>query len=321
MDSRIVIGIILKPNQNKDDTNAIKALRVLNLDVSSIYDIDIDKLDGSLTKFSDVLVETPLSSLFGVLPNEVSINKVVDYAKLPVYYNRSLEPVNLPSDSNREDSRYAGLLVINEMNNGVKKDKSIYDETIASIVVDTTTLDFCYVMFNSVIYSSNPKRKWDLGDLFWDEDTLASHHLKPKHTMYCDYHISYAELKKYMKSLLGYGSEETLIWNNTCYILPDYNKRALANSFDFNCVLEDGIKDVIFDARSIRQFEIVVPPSVVNFSMLCPRSLNTGGLYKVYMRKDNNINFNLYNMGRSKIINGNEQCDEVRNEIDIEFYG
>ena len=28
MDSRIVIGIILKPNQNKDDTNAIKALRV-----------------------------------------------------------------------------------------------------------------------------------------------------------------------------------------------------------------------------------------------------------------------------------------------------
>ena len=55
--------------------------------------------------------------------------------------------------------------------------------------------------------------------------------------------------------------------------------------------------------------------------MLCPRSSNTGGLYKVYMRKDNNINFNLYNMGRSKIINGNEQCDEVRNEIDIEFYG
>ena len=100
MDSRIVIGIILKPNQNKDDTNAIKALRVLNLDVSSIYDIDIDKLDGSLTKFSDVLVEKPLSSLFGVLPNEVSINKVVDYAKLPVYYNKSLEPVNLPSDSN-----------------------------------------------------------------------------------------------------------------------------------------------------------------------------------------------------------------------------
>lgn len=212
MDSRVVIGIILKPNQNKDDTNAIKALRVLNLDVSSIYDIDIDKLDGSLTKFSDVLVEKPLSSLFGVLPNEVSINKVVDYAKLPVYYNRSLEPVNLPSDSNREDSRYAGLLVINEMNNGVKKDRSIYDETIVSIVVDTTTLDFCYVMFNSVIYSSNPKRKWDLGDLFWDEDTLASHHLKPKHTMYCDYIIRYAELKKYMKSLLGYGSEETLIW-------------------------------------------------------------------------------------------------------------
>lgn len=51
MDSRIVIGVILKPNQNKDDTNAIKALRVLNLDVSSIYDIDIDKLDGSLKNF------------------------------------------------------------------------------------------------------------------------------------------------------------------------------------------------------------------------------------------------------------------------------
>ena len=35
----------------------------------------------------------------------------------------------------------------------------------------------------------------------------------------------------------------------------------------------------------VRQFEIVVPPSVVNFSMLCPRSSNTGGLYKVLYEK------------------------------------
>lgn len=281
--SRVVIGLVLKPNQKKDATNALKGLRILDLDTSSIYDIGIDNVDDELEIFSDILSEQSLESLIIALPKLFSDDTILGCFKLPVYYNNDLYPVNLPSNCYTEESIYARLLVINEVSKVDKHNKSIYDMTNISIVVDTVTLDFCYVLFNSIIYSSNTDREWDLGNLFWDYFSMSGANLKPMHTLHCDYSVRHSELKKYMDSLIKYRYEEKLIYNNTCYIFPDYKKSSASSSCDFSCIVENGVKDVIFNAKSIMQFEIVVPPSVVTFSMIGYRGSTIGGSYKVYI--------------------------------------
>ena len=318
--NRVVIGLVLKPNQKKDATNALKALRVLDLDISSIYDIDIDNVDDELEIFSDILSEQSLESLIIALPKLFSDDTILGCFKLPVYYNNDLYPVNLPSNCYTEESIYARLLVINEVSKVDKHNKSIYNTTNISIVVDTVTLDFCYVLFNSIIYSSNTDREWDLGNLFWDYFSMSGTDLKPMHTLHCDYSVRHSELKKYMDNLIKYSYEEKLIYNNTCYIFPDYKKSSASSSCDFSCIVENGVKDVIFNAKSIMQFEIVVPPNTARFSILCSKSSDNKNKYKVYVKKESNIYFNLYIMYSNKIISGNKDCDEIKEELSIEYY-
>jgi len=318
--SRVVIGLVLKPNQKKDATNALKGLRILDLDTSSIYDIDIDNVDDELEIFSDILSEQSLESLIIALPKLFSDDTILGCFKLPVYYNNDLYPVNLPSNCYTEEGIYARLLVINEVSKLDNHNKSIYDTTNISIVVDTVTLDFCYVLFNSIIYSSNTDREWDLGNLFWDYFSMSGDDLKPMHTLHCDYSVRHSELKKYMDRLIKYSYEEKLIYNNTCYILPDYKKRSVPSSCDFSCIVENGIKDIIFNAKSISQFEIVVPPSTAKFSILCSKSLDNKNKYKVYVKEESNIYFNLYIMYSNKIISGNKDYYEIKEELSIEHY-
>lgn len=280
-DSRVVIGLNVKPNISNKTKDWLGSIKVFDLETFSIYDIDVNKIDGELLKFKEMCDTHTIGEVTYSVGDKIKTENC-SYGFMPVYSKINL----LNPRVYVEDVQYANIICIHVYDRIMGFNKSVRNMATCAVLIDALNFDFCIKIGCYVAYSSNPNRQWNLGGYF-----VNASQIKSKAESLCGYNIRIEyNCRHYFDKLIKVKTEESIIYGDTFNFKADeYHKEKI------ELIVDNEVKSGIIDLRCAKTANIVFPPSLKDALIIIDRveGNDFSDRYKVYLSKDSKVNFSI----------------------------
>lgn len=310
-DSRVVIGLSVKPNISNKTKDWLGSIKVFDLETFSIYDIDVNKLDGELLKFKEMCDTHTIGEVSHSIADKIKTENC-SYGFMPVYLKINL----LNPRVYVEDIQYANIICIYVYDRIMGSNKSVSNMTTCAVLIDAENFDFCIKIGCYAAYSSNPNRQWDLGGY-----QINASQIESKAEKLCGYTIRIEnDYRSYFDKLVKVKTEEKIVYGDT------FNFKADGYSKDkIELIVDNGVKSGIIDLRCAKTANIVFPPSLKDALIIIDRveGNDFSDRYKVYLSKGSKVNLSIVKNINNCFIDcefTGDNFSDFDNYIGIELY-
>lgn len=310
-DSRVVIGLSVKPNISNKTKDWLGSIKVFDLETFSIYDIDVNKLDGELLKFKEMCDNHTIGEVSHSVADKIKTENC-SYGFMPVYSKINL----LNPRVYVEDIQYANIICIYVYDRIMVSNKSVSNMTTCAVLIDAENFDFCIKIGCYAAYSSNPNRQWDLGGY-----QINASQIESKAEKLCGYTIRIEnDCRHYFDKLIKVKTEEKIVYGDT------FNFKADGYSKDkIELIVDNGVKSGIIDLRCAKTANIVFPPSLKDALIIIDRveGNDFSDRYKVYLNKGSKVNLSIVKNINNCFIDcefTGDNFSDFDNYIGIELY-
>lgn len=310
-DSRVVIGLSVKPNISNKTKDWLGSIKVFDLETFSIYDIDVNKLDGELLKFKEMCDTHTIGEVSHSVTDKIKTENC-SYGFMPVYSKLNL----LNPRVYVADIQYANIICIYVYDRIMGSNKSVSNMTTCAVLIDAENFDFCIKIGCYAAYSSNPNRQWDLGGY-----QINASQIESKAEKLCGYTIRIEnDYRSYFDKLVKVKTEEKIVYGDT------FNFKADGYSKDkIELIVDNGVKSGIIDLRCAKTANIVFPPSLKDALIIIDRveGNDFSDRYKVYLSKGSKVNLSIVKNINNCFIDcefTGDNFSDFDNYIGIELY-
>lgn len=310
-DSKVVIGLNVRPNISNKTKDWLGSIKVFDLETFSIYDIDVNKLDGELLKFKEMCDNHTIGEVSHSIADKIKTENC-SYGFMPVYSKNNL----LNPSVYVTDVQYANIICIYRYDKIMGFNKSVSNMSTCAVLIDALNFDFCIKIGCYVAYSSNPNRQWNLGGYL-----ISASQIKSKAETSCGYNIRIEhDCRHYFDKLIKVKTEEKIVYEDTFNFKADaYSKEKV------ELVVDNGVKSGIIDLRCAKTANIVFPPSLKDALIIIDRveGNDFSDRYKVYLSKDSKVNLSIVKNINNCFIDcefTGDNFSDFDNYIGIELY-